>query len=237
MELYILRCPFTVRYTSSGLTSCASRAPFFCTVPLASVLLGTDRDHVQRRRCFLCGRRITVHKQAASLVSVQYRNFVHCDGDATVSFTKSPAALSIMRTDIGELTCLERFHISLSPTPALLVVWFRDCLSDCTCGAVQVLKFLHENRSEGCSTLAVDFAAHNGHTEVRAVFASLSGIFLVFGGSKDVHRAPWFIAILQVEGWSKRLLCTGVNIFAVNHHRKATEACRSAMKVNHTCQS
>ena len=48
-------------------------------------------------------------------------------------------------------------------TPLLLFVVSAVCCCD------QVLKFLHDHRSEGCSTLAVDFAAHNGHTEASFI--------------------------------------------------------------------
>jgi len=33
-------------------------------------------------------------------------------------------------------------------------------------GHLEVVKFLHENRTEGCSFAAMDLAAENGHMEV-----------------------------------------------------------------------
>jgi ankyrin repeat protein len=33
-------------------------------------------------------------------------------------------------------------------------------------GHLEVVKFLHENRSEGCTEKAMDWAAKNGHLEV-----------------------------------------------------------------------
>jgi ankyrin repeat protein len=33
-------------------------------------------------------------------------------------------------------------------------------------GRLEVVKFLHENRSEGCTVTAIDFAAKNGHLDI-----------------------------------------------------------------------
>ncbi len=33
-------------------------------------------------------------------------------------------------------------------------------------GHLEVIKWLHENRNEGCSTWAMDWAVENGHSEV-----------------------------------------------------------------------
>ena len=33
-------------------------------------------------------------------------------------------------------------------------------------GHLNVVKFLHENRNEGCTTCAMDYASENGHLDV-----------------------------------------------------------------------
>lgn len=68
----------------------------------------------------------------------------------------------------------------------------------------QILKFLHENRSEGCSTLAVDFAAHNGHTEVCFMLICCNNmlwrvIYCFFRRSRATRR---YGTVWCGSGWS-----------------------------------
>ncbi|EGG18626.1 hypothetical protein DFA_04121 [Cavenderia fasciculata] len=83
-----------------------------------------------------------------------------------ISYLDKPCTLKGLECAIknARLDVIQYFHKKYSKSN---VLWNRDVLNMASeYGHLDIVKFLHENRTEGCTTKAMDEAACNGHIEI-----------------------------------------------------------------------